>query len=331
MRRSYDENDSIQMNLYSLGVMDLDFSPDVFCLRAFVNEKPVTRMLPGSSPCELRLMIPDDKLGKDGFHDVIIENLSGTPKWRSSHVSPLEITSLRRQWPKAVFETLRRQAPVIERLRRDAPNRTDKAFRYCGPGYCGVCDTQIYSALDAHMMACHLELGQLWRCPVTWCAVWKGSGRACLEHLAGKHGGSTLEIKTNVAQFSPMDSDQARLARCPPTRCIRGRRRRPSVSRSRQPIGTSLPSVQRPISASGPSRRGYSQTAVKHVSGHGYHLSDSPTTLYTVVGCAAGKSPGVMFSRCRDCCRPASSSPCVVRSIRQYTVHGGRFTGVVTD
>ena len=53
------------------------------------------------------------------------------------------------------------------------------------------------------MMACHLELGQLWRCPVTWCTVWKGSGRGCLEHLAEKHGGSTLEIKTNVAQFFP--------------------------------------------------------------------------------------------------------------------------------
>ena len=53
------------------------------------------------------------------------------------------------------------------------------------------------------MIAYHLELGQLWRCPVTWCAVWKGSGRACLEHLAEKHGGSTLEIMTNVAKFFP--------------------------------------------------------------------------------------------------------------------------------
>ena len=99
MRRSHDENGSMQMNMYSLGVMDLDLSisPDVFGLRAFDNEKFVTRMLPGSSPCELRLMIPDDKLGKDGFHDVIIENLSGTPTWRSSHVSPAEVTTLRRQ------------------------------------------------------------------------------------------------------------------------------------------------------------------------------------------------------------------------------------------
>ena len=205
MKWSHDENGLIQMNMYSLGVMDLDLSisPDVFGLRAFDNTKPVTRMLPGSSPCELRLMVPDDKLGKDGFHDVMIENLSGTLTWRSSHVYPAEVTTLRRQWPKAVFETLRRRAPDIERLRRDAPKRTDKAFRYGGPGYCGVCDIRVHSALDAHMVSCHLELGQLWRCPVTWCAVWKGSGRACLEHLAEKHGGSTLGIKNNVAQFPP--------------------------------------------------------------------------------------------------------------------------------
>ena len=54
MRRSHDENGSIQMNIYSLGVIDLDLSisPNVFGLRAFDAAKPVTRMLPGSSPCE---------------------------------------------------------------------------------------------------------------------------------------------------------------------------------------------------------------------------------------------------------------------------------------
>ena len=134
------------MNMYSLGVMDLDLSisPGVFGLRAFDAEKLVTRMLPGSSPCELRLMLPDDKLGTDGFHDVIIENLSATPTWRSSHVPPAHMTLLRRRWPKAVFST------------------------YSGPGFCSIFDTRIYSALMAH----HLELGQLRRCSVTWCAVY---------------------------------------------------------------------------------------------------------------------------------------------------------------
>ena len=190
MRRSHDENGLIQMNMYSLGMMDLDLSisPDVFGLQAFDATKPITRMLPGSSPCELRLMLPDDKLGMDGFHDVLIENLSGTPTWRSSHVALADMTSLRRRWPKAVFNTLQSQASDVERLRRDAPKRADKAFRYGEPGFCGVCDTRIYSALDDRMIAYHLELGQLWRCPVTWCAVWKGSGRACLEHLADISG-----------------------------------------------------------------------------------------------------------------------------------------------
>ena len=133
MRQSHDENGS-QMNMYSLGVMDLDLSisPDVFDLRAFNSDKPVSRMLPGSTSCELRLMLPDAKLGIDGFHDVIIENLTASPTWRSSHVSPADITSLRRRWPKAVFSTLRRRASDVERLRRDAPKRSDKAFRYSG-------------------------------------------------------------------------------------------------------------------------------------------------------------------------------------------------------
>ena len=53
------------------------------------------------------------------------------------------------------------------------------------------------------MIAFHLELVQLWRCPVEWCAVWKGSVRACLEHLAEKHGGSIFFAMKNVAKFFP--------------------------------------------------------------------------------------------------------------------------------
>ena len=47
--------------MLSLGVVDLDLpiSPDAFGLRAFDVSKPLTRMLPGSSRNELRLLIPD--------------------------------------------------------------------------------------------------------------------------------------------------------------------------------------------------------------------------------------------------------------------------------
>ena len=84
MWRSHDENGSLQMHMYSLGVMDLDLfiSADVFGLRAFDPDKPISRMLPGSLPCELRLMLPDAKLGIDGFHDVIITCLLRRPGGR---------------------------------------------------------------------------------------------------------------------------------------------------------------------------------------------------------------------------------------------------------
>ena len=97
MRESNDPNASESTNLCSLGVVDLDLTvcPDVFGLRAFDEKMPVTRMLPGSSPCDLRLLIPDTTIGQDGFHDVVIENLIGTSEWRSRHVSPSDLIALR--------------------------------------------------------------------------------------------------------------------------------------------------------------------------------------------------------------------------------------------
>ena len=86
MRVSNDREGSDPTNLGSLGVVDLDLSlsPDVFGQRAFDDKLPLTRMLPGSNPCELRQLLPDSKIGTCGFHDVVIENLSSSPTWRSS-------------------------------------------------------------------------------------------------------------------------------------------------------------------------------------------------------------------------------------------------------
>ena len=190
MLRSHDAKGSLQMDMLSLGVMDLDLSisPDAFGLRAFDHK---------------RLMLPDSTMGSDGFHEVIIDNLAATPAWRSSHVSPSDMTALRRRWPKAVFRTMRRHGPEMKRLRRGARHWPDRAFRHNAPGFCPVCKDCIKPALDVHMASEHLEMAQLWRCPVEWCAVWKGSVRACQEHLMEKHGGSSLFDLQNVTKFFP--------------------------------------------------------------------------------------------------------------------------------
>ena len=162
MQSSHDAKGSNQMDMCSLGVVDLDLSIslDAFGLRAFDHKKPLTRMLPGSTPCELRLMLPDSTMGSDGFHDVIMYNLAATP---------------------------------------------------------AVCEVWIEPALDVYMINVHLEMAQLWCCPVEWCAVSKGLVRACLEHLS-KHGGSSLFALKNVAKFPPpppLDCSPPYLADCP--------------------------------------------------------------------------------------------------------------------
>ena len=206
MPSSHDAKGSIQMNMCSLGVVDLDLSisPDAFGLRAFDHEKPLTRMLLGSTPCELRLMLPDSALGSDGFHNILVDNLAASTTWRSGHVSPRDMTALRRRWPRAVFRTMDRHGQDMEGLRRDARHRPDRVCHHNAPGFCPVCEVWIESALDVHMLNFHLELAQLWRCPVEWCAVWKGSVRACLEHLSEKHGGLSLFALKNVAKYFPL-------------------------------------------------------------------------------------------------------------------------------
>ena len=73
MRESNDPSASESSNLCSLGVVNLDLTvcPDVFGLRAFDKTMPITRMLPGSNSCDLRLLIPDAMLSQDGFHERI--------------------------------------------------------------------------------------------------------------------------------------------------------------------------------------------------------------------------------------------------------------------
>ena len=205
MRKSNDVNDKEQTFLDSLGVLDLDLSygPDSFGLKAFDEEKPITRMLPGSGPCDLRLLLPDVGLGDTGFHDVVIENLLGTSVWRSRHVTPADIIGLRQRWPKAVFQVMRERQPELEDLRRKAFTSNQPAYRYAGRGYCPVCQTKSDEGLDTHMMCHHLALGQLWRCPVEWCAVWKGSVRECRDHFSDKHRDSETVNFDQVSKIMP--------------------------------------------------------------------------------------------------------------------------------
>ena len=91
----------------------------------------------------------------------------------------------------------------MEDLRRRAYMGDQPAYRYTGRCYCPVCEIKSEHALDSHMMCHHLDLGQLWRCPVEWCAVWKGSVRECRDHFNEKHSGSETIDFDKVSKSFP--------------------------------------------------------------------------------------------------------------------------------
>ena len=60
-----------------------------------------------------------------------------------------------------------------------------KHFRNSRPGNCSSCGKWIKCDMYRHVATYHLELGQLWGCPVSWCTVWKGTPQDCMDHVRG--------------------------------------------------------------------------------------------------------------------------------------------------
>ena len=139
---------------------------------------------------------------------------------RGCHFSP----------PKVLFRTMRKRLMDMEQLRRDSHNRPEWEFCHKRPGYCSLCQEQVATTLDRHMMNVHLELGQLWRCPVEWCTVWKGSVSDCLSHLHEKHGGSQYAAMNNLESSPSVDCAPGLLAEGSSSGCVRHGGGRPPVS-----------------------------------------------------------------------------------------------------
>ena len=183
------------------------------------------------------------------------------------------------------------------------------------------------------MIAFHLELAQLWRCPVEWCAVWKGSVCACLEHLTEKHGGLTFFALKNVAKFFPP---------CTVTRSVWLNALRPDVSGVAvdallfHEAGRRLVHRYRVYKDPFPHpalRDGVVPRLLSCVCrGHGHRPAHSPEDLHSGVGGASWSSACGLFSggalmcssRTNAACRSPTRSPCW--GMRSWSVFAG--TGV---
>ena len=78
-----------------------------------------------------------------------------------------------------------------------------KRFRQTRSSNCVHCGTLIKCDMYRHVAKFHLDLAQLWRCPVSWCTVWKGTPQDCMDHVRGAHNVPWVVKSANIEQFVP--------------------------------------------------------------------------------------------------------------------------------
>ena len=64
-------------------------------------------------------------------------------------------------------------------------------------GTCPTCETFIQVNLGKHVALYYLDLAQLWRCPVDWCPVWKGTSQDCVDHMRRAHN-TPISVKVGT-------------------------------------------------------------------------------------------------------------------------------------
>ena len=70
------------------------------------------------------------------FHDIILEDLSGTMDSRARRIVRSDVTSLKRWWPSVLFETMYTSQADMESLCRACRRQYDSEF---GGGRAGIC------------------------------------------------------------------------------------------------------------------------------------------------------------------------------------------------
>ena len=86
---------------------------------------------------------------------------------------------------------------LCELLLKNATDTLSRETLYCGKW--------IKYDIYRHVSTFHLDLGQLWRCLMSWCTVWKGTPHDCMDHVRGAHDVPS-DVKSSILVgrfFSP--------------------------------------------------------------------------------------------------------------------------------
>ena len=173
----------------------IDAILDVMGLRALRPSAAICKVMSVLDSRFVRVVTPDDHVNM-GFHEIIIHDLADE-EWPLVTLS--DIGCLRREWPKPLFTFMSRYQFDLDQMRKECRER----FGSTQSGRCTTCSKHIQMNLGKHVALYHMELAQLWRYPVSWCTVWKGTAQDCMDHMRRAHDIPPLVKVANLARWCP--------------------------------------------------------------------------------------------------------------------------------
>ena len=180
----------------SAEVVTLGSFPDKVGLFGRQKDAAVSRILQGRDSRSVWFLVPDACVLDQNFHDVTIVDMDDE---REPMVTPADMTRLRELWPPEIFNHIRWFQQDLELMRKSAK----REFSQLRPMPCKFCGKVIRVDMYRHVARLHLDLVQLWRCPIAWCTTWKGSPQDCLEHQRNGHDVPWISKTTSIEKYAP--------------------------------------------------------------------------------------------------------------------------------
>ena len=177
-------------------LISLGSFPDKVGLFGRRKEAAVSRIMAGRDSRSVRFVVPDGRIVDRGHHDVTVVDME---EEREPMVVLSDMTRLRELWPVEVFDHMKRHQQDLEQLRKSAK----KDYQQTRPMPCRFCGKVIRVDMYRHVARLHLDLVQLWRCPIAWCTTWKGSPQDCLEHVRSGHDAPWVSKTASIEKYAP--------------------------------------------------------------------------------------------------------------------------------
>ena len=156
----------------------------------------MSRIMAGRDSRNVRFVVPDGRIVDRGYHDVTVVDME---EEREPMVVLSDMTRLRELWPVEVFDHMKWYQQDLELLRKSAK----KDYQQTRPMPCRFCGKVIRVDMYRHVARLHLDLVQLWRCPIAWCTTWKGSPQDCLEHVRSGHDAPWVSKTASIEKYAP--------------------------------------------------------------------------------------------------------------------------------